>query len=295
MRIGFVGTGSMGAPVARNLVRAGHDVQVFDVRPQAMQTVIELGATAGTSAAEVALDAEVVFLSLPSHLEVADVCFGASGLLAAAHANTYLIDLTTVSVDLVSELAEAAAAQGVRYLTSPVSQGVSNAEKGKLSLFVGGDPADLEACMPLYRTIGEVVIYTGDHVSAMAAKLLTNLLWFVNAAAIGEALVLGAKAGIKLPVLQQVVLNSCGTSWVAEHDIPSIYDGSFDKTFTTKLCTKDLRLIGELSSRLEVPTEMADTARLSFQRAEEIYGPDSPELSVVKYLQDMTQTVLQEE
>ncbi|MFI7588692.1 NAD(P)-dependent oxidoreductase [Spongisporangium articulatum] len=297
MRIGFVGTGSMGAPVARNLVRAGHDVRLFDSRPEAMASVAGAPGCADAvpcaSAREASAGAEVVFLSLPSHVEVAEVCLGDDGLLASAAPGSYLIDLTTVSVALVPRLVEAASARGVHYLTSPVSQGVDNAEIGKLSLFVGGDAADVEACMPLYKTIGEVVIHTGDHVSAMAAKLLTNLLWFVNAAAIGEALLLGARAGIDLPVLQQVVLNSCGTSWVAEHDIPSIYDGSFDETFTTRLCTKDLGLIAELASGLGVPLEVGGVARASFQRAEERYGPDSPELSVVRYLQEQTGTGLQ--
>ena len=113
------------------------------------------------------------------------------------------------------------------------------------------------------------------------------------AAAIGEALVLGAKSGIELPVLQQVVLNSCGTSWVADHDIPSIYDGSFDPTFTTKLCTKDLGLISELATTLNVPVELGATVEQIFRRAENRYGPESPELSVVRQLQELTGTSLQ--
>ena len=137
------------------------------------------------------------------------------------------------------------------------------------------------------------VVHTGDQETAIAAKLLTNLLWYINAAAIGEALVLGAKSGIELKTLQEVVLNSCGTSWVAEHDIPSIYDGTFDTTFTTQLCTKDLRLIAELADRFNVPIEVGATVQQIFRRAENLYGGHSPELSVVRFLQDITGTTLQ--
>jgi 3-hydroxyisobutyrate dehydrogenase-like beta-hydroxyacid dehydrogenase len=160
-------------------------------------------------------------------------------------------------------------------------------------VFVGGDRADYEHCLPIFSLMGTVIIHTGDHVSAMSAKLLTNLLWYINAVAIGEALVIGAKSGIDLPTLQRVVLNSCGTSWVAEHDIPSIYDGTFDATFTTRLCCKDLRLISELATQLNVPVELASAVEQIFRRAENRYGGDSPELSVVRFLQETTGTTLQ--
>lgn len=298
MRIGFVGTGSMGNPVAANLLRAGHELAVHDLREDAAADLVAAGARWCPRAADVALDADVVMLSLPSHVEVESVCFGgavegADGVLAAMRPGAYLVDLTTVSVSLIPRLVEAQRTHGVRYLTAPVSQGVDNARAGRLSVFVGGDRADHEHCLPLFEAIATVVIHTGDHASAMAAKLLTNLLWYVNAVAIGEALVLGAKSGIDLPTLRQVVLNSCGTSWVADHDIPSIYDGSFDPSFTTKLCTKDLRLISELATRLNVPVELGATVEQAFRRAENLYGGDSPELSVVRFLQEATGTTLQ--
>ncbi len=293
MRIGFVGTGSMGNPIARNLQAGGHELFVHDVRKDAAENLVAEGANWCESPSDVARGAEVIFLSLPSHVEVESVCFGADGIFSAVQPGTYLIDLTTVSVSLIPRLVAAQATYDLRYLTSPVSQGVDNAHLGQLSVYVGGERADYEECLPIFNAIGSVIIYTGDHASAMAAKLLTNLLWYINAAAIGEALVLGAKSGIDLPVLQQVILNSCGTSWVADHDIPSIYDGSFDTTFTTKLCCKDLRLISELATKLNVPVELGATTEQIFRRAENLYGGDSPELSVVRNLQEVTKTNLQ--
>lgn len=295
MRVGFIGTGSMGHPVAQNLLAAGHDLFVHDVRESVTHDLVAAGATWCESPLAITRSADVIFLSLPSQVEVESVCFGTEGLLSGVRPGTFLIDLTTVSVSLIPRLVQAQQSHGIRYLTSPVSQGVDNARIGKLSIYVGGARADYEACLPLLGTIASVIIHTGDHASAMSAKLLTNLLWYINAAAIGEALVLGAKSGIDLPVLQQVILNSCGTSWVAEHDIPSIYDGTFDPTFTTKLCTKDLRLISELATNHNVPLELGATVEQIFRRAENLYGPDSPELSVVRQLQETTRTSLQME
>jgi 3-hydroxyisobutyrate dehydrogenase len=293
MRIGFVGTGHMGNPVAHRLLGAGHTLQVHDVRPQAAADLVAAGATWCDSPAVATRDADAVLLSLPSHVEVEQVCFGPDGVLSATRPGTYLVDLTTVSVSIVPRLVAAQHEHGIRYLSAPVSQGVDNARLGRLSVFVGGDPADVQACRPLFDAIATDVVHTGDHRTAVAAKLLTNLLWYVNAAAIGEALALGARAGIDLETLREVVLNSCGTSWVAEHDIPSIYAGHFDPSFTTALCTKDLRLIAELSERLGVPIEVGATVQQIFRRAESRYGGESPELSVVRHLQEITGVTLQ--
>jgi 3-hydroxyisobutyrate dehydrogenase len=295
MRLGFIGTGSMGNPVARNLLAAGHQLFVHDQRREASADLEAAGATWCADPAAVAQQSDAVFLSLPSQVEVTAVCFGPNGLFEAIRPGTCLIDLTTVSVSLIPRLVEAQDSYGIHYLACPVSQGVDNAAIGKLSVFVGGDRTVYEKCSPLLEIIADVVIHTGDQASAMAAKLLTNLLWYINAAAIGEALVLGAKSGIDLPVLQQVVLNSCGTSWVASHDIPSIYNGTFDPTFTTRLCTKDLGLIAELATTLNVPIELGGAVQQIFRRAENRYGGDSPELSVVRHLQELTGTTLQTE
>ncbi|HEY6793153.1 MAG TPA: NAD(P)-dependent oxidoreductase [Kineosporiaceae bacterium] len=292
MRVGFVGTGSMGCPVAHRLLAAGHRLQVHDVRPTACADLVDAGALWCPDPAAAAAGADAVLLSLPSHVEVEQVCFGERGVLAAATPGQFLIDLTTVSVALVPRLVAAQADHGVRYLAAPVSQGVDNARLGRLSVFVGGDPEDLQACRPLLDAMATVVVHTGDQTSAVAAKLLTNLLWYVNAAAIGEALVLGARAGIGLDTLQQVILNSCGTSWVAQHDIPSIYAGHYDPSFTTGLCTKDLRLIAELADRLQVPIDVGATAQQVFRRSQARYGPDAPELSVVRLLEELTGTPL---
>lgn len=292
MKIGFIGTGAMGNPVAFNLLKAGHELFVHDINPSTYQNLIAAGANVCKTPAEVAKQTEMVFLSLPSHIEVIDVCCSEHGLFKTIQKGTFLCDLTTVSIQVIPQLETAETNLGFHYLASPVSEGVDNAKLGKLSIFVGGKKADYESCLPIYQIIAKEIIYTGDHFSAIAAKLLTNLLWFINAAAIGEALILGAKSGIDLLTLQRVILNSCGNSWVASHDIPSIYNGSYDPSFTTELCCKDLRLIYELATKLNMPLEIGALVEQIFRRASNVYGNNSPELSVVKYLEEITHTNL---
>jgi 3-hydroxyisobutyrate dehydrogenase-like beta-hydroxyacid dehydrogenase len=292
MKIGFIGTGSIGNPVAMNLLQAGHSLFIHDIQPKAYQNLEDRGAVACATPAQVACHAEMIFLSLPSNIEVNEVCFSENGLLKTIKKGCYLCDLTTVSIQLIPQLEAAEKSLGFHYLTSPVSEGVDNARQGKLSIFVGGDKENYEHCLPVYACIAKEVIYTGSHFSAIAAKLLTNLLWFIHAAAIGEALILGAKSGIDLPTLEKVILNSCGNSWVASHDIPSIYDGSYDPSFSIRLCCKDLRLINELAAQLNVPIEMGALAEQIFRRASNVYGEDAPELSVVRYLEEITETPL---
>jgi 3-hydroxyisobutyrate dehydrogenase-like beta-hydroxyacid dehydrogenase len=291
--IGFIGTGSMGNPVAARLLAAGHPLTVHDLRRTATENLVEAGARLAASPADAGRSAEVVFLSLPSHHEVEQVCLGPDGLLAAMPVTSTLVDLTTVSISLVPRLAGAAAERGVAYLAAPVSQGVDNAKLGRLSIFVGGRREDHDRVRPVLDDIATQVIHTGDHASAIAAKLLTNYLWFINAVAIGEAMILGAAGGIDPLTLQQVILHSCGTSWVASHDMGSILAGTYDPTFTLALCQKDLRLIAEISAHLGVPTGLHPVVAATFAAAATQYGAGAPELSVVRHLEDASGIRLQ--
>nr|VFK02984.1 MAG: 3-hydroxyisobutyrate dehydrogenase [Candidatus Kentron sp. H]VFK03299.1 MAG: 3-hydroxyisobutyrate dehydrogenase [Candidatus Kentron sp. H]VFK05937.1 MAG: 3-hydroxyisobutyrate dehydrogenase [Candidatus Kentron sp. H] len=292
MNIGFIGTGSMGNPIACNLLDAGHRLFVNDINEKSAGNLLSKGATWCECPAEIAKESQVIFLSLPSHIEVAAVCFDQNGIFSSIQKNAFLIDLTTISISLIPKLQASEKEHQFHYLSSPVSQGVDNAKIGLLSIFVGGKEKDYIQCLPLYRIIAKEIIYTGSHLSAISAKLLTNLLWFINAASIGEALVIGAKSDIDLPTLQKVIINSCGNSWVAEHDIPSIYNGDYDKSFTTKLCCKDLRLINELAASINIPIEIGALVEQIFIRARNIYGDNSPELSVVKQIEEITNTTL---
>lgn len=281
--IGFIGLGNMGAPMARRLVEAGHDVTVFDADPAKVASLAADGATAGGSAAEVAANAEFLLTSLPRPDHVVAV-LRTAGALAALRPGSIWVDLTTNRKSLVEELANEAP-QGVGVVDSPVTGAVDGARNGRLTLFAGGSAEDLERVVPVLAQLG-TVIETGPLGTGNVVKLVTNQLWFIAAAAIGEGFAVGLQHGVELDVLWSAIQQSVGDSFVVRHDAPSIFAGHYDPSFTLDLCGKDLGLIGELQAEITAELPLTDAARGAFDRAARRYGGTAAELHVAKYIED---------
>jgi 3-hydroxyisobutyrate dehydrogenase-like beta-hydroxyacid dehydrogenase len=224
--------------------------------------------------------------SLPGPEQVRQVMLGDQGVLAHARPGCTVIDTSTSAVDLVRELVAVGKARGVDFLEAPVTNAVDFAALGRLSIFVGGDAACFERHRPIFEVIGEKIFHVGEPGNGATIKLLTNLLWFVSAAAIGEGLMLGAKAGIPLPTVWEAIKSSAGNSWVAEHDVPSIFAGHYDPSFSLALCCKDLRLVNEIAHAQGYSLKMGEMAQSLFQEALQTYGADAAELHVVKLLEE---------
>jgi 3-hydroxyisobutyrate dehydrogenase-like beta-hydroxyacid dehydrogenase len=282
----FIGVGNMGNPMAVNLVKAGYRVYVFDVSRAKADNLIALGATWCDSLAAGAAAADVVMASLPGPVQVREVMLGEQGVLANVKAGATVIDTSTSSVALVQELVALGKSKGVHFLEAPVTNAVDMAALGRLSVFVGGDQACFEKHKPIFDVIGEKIFHVGEPGNGATIKLLTNLLWFVSAAAIGEGLMLGAKAGIPLNTVWEAIKSSAGNSWVAEHDVPSIFAGHYDPSFSLALCCKDLGLINEIAQSQGYELPMGRMAQSLFQQAMATYGPDAAELHVVKLLEE---------
>jgi 3-hydroxyisobutyrate dehydrogenase len=289
---GVIGTGSMGGAIARRILEAGYRLHVHDIRPEAVRELAALGATVSPDPEALAAACDVVLLSLPSHFEVDDACFGERGVLRSLRRGGVLVNLTTGSVRQLPRLEQAGITHKVHYITAPVSQGVDNAALGRLSVFLGGTEEGCRLALPVLKTFCADVVYLGDHLAAMAAKLVTNLSWYVNAALLPELLALSVRAGIPLEDVQTILAASCGDSWVARHDLPAVLDGTCDPSFTLGLAVKDLRLIGELADLLDVPVEVGSVARTVFHRACLLYGTGAPELSHAWFMEDLTGTTL---
>jgi 3-hydroxyisobutyrate dehydrogenase len=282
----FIGVGNMGNPMAANLVKAGYDVTVFDVSRAKADNLIALGASWANSLAEGAAHADVVMASLPGPAQVRDVMLGEQGVLAHVRAGTTVIDTSTSAVELVRELVALAKTKDVDFLEAPVTNAVDMAALGRLSIFVGGDAACYDKHKPIFDVIGEKIFHVGAPGNGATIKLLTNLLWFVSAAAIGEGLMLGAKAGIPLHTVWEAIKSSAGNSWVAEHDVPSIFAGHYDPSFSLALCCKDLGLINDIAKSQGYELPMGGMAQSLFQQAMATYGPEAAELHVVKLLEE---------
>lgn len=284
--LAFIGVGNMGNPMAANLIRAGYEVTVLDSVPDKTANLVALGAQQAHSVAQAVAHADVVMASLPGPPKVSQVMLGEHGVLAHVRAGATVIDTSTSSVELVQSLVHTASARGVHFLEAPVTNAVDMAALGRLSIFVGGDKDCYEKNLPIFQVIGEKIFHCGKPGNAATVKLLTNLLWFVGAATIGEALMLGAKAGVPLNVVQEAITSSAGDSWVARHDIPSIFAGHYDPSFSLALCCKDLGLVNQIAQSQGYSLTMGAHAQALFEEARSRYGDEAAELHVVKLLEE---------
>ena len=285
-RLFFIGVGNMGNPMATNLLKAGYPLTVHDISPEKAQNLISLGAVWADSIAAGCANAEVVVASLPGPPQVREVMLGEHGVLAHAQPGASIIDTSTSAVELVQELVALAHSKGLGFLEAPVTNAVDMAALGRLSIFVGGEQTLFEQHKAMFEVIGEKIFHVGAPGNGATIKLLTNLLWFVSAAAIGEGLMLGAKAGIPLHTVWEAIKSSAGNSWVAEHDVPSIFAGHYDPSFSLALCCKDLGLINQIAKNQGYELPMGSKAQALFQEAMQTYGPDAAELHVVKLLEE---------
>ena len=272
--------------MAANLLKAGHPLTVFDISPDKAQDLLAQGAQWAGSLHQGVAACDVVMASLPGPAQVQAVMLGDAGVMAALRPGMTVIDTSTSSVDLVRQLADLAQQRGGDFLEAPVTNAVDFAALGRLSIFVGGDEAVYQRHRPIFEVLGEKIFHVGVHGNGATIKLLTNLLWFVSAAAIGEGMMMGAKAGIPLDTVWEAIKSSAGNSWVAQHDVPSIFAGHYDPSFSLALCCKDLGLINQVAQSQGFELTMGALAQKVFQQAMQTYGSDAGELHVVRLLEE---------
>ena len=283
--IGFIGVGNMGFPMALRLIKAGYTVTVFDLNPEPLEQLSKAGANVASNAKEAARSSDVLLTSLPRPDHVETVMITQETLPCLSDGSLW-IDLTTNRKEFIQELAEKAP-KNVSVADSPVTGAVDGARNGKLTLFVGGEPTVRIRSTQILKHLGRV-IECGELGSGNVVKLVTNQLWFIAAAALGEGFALGMANGVDLAVLYDAIQDSVGDSFVARHDAPSIFAGHYDPSFTLDLCLKDLGLISELSSLLPSDLPMTETAHEVFSRAAARYGNEAGELHVAKQIEDDT-------
>lgn len=279
--LGFVGLGNMGGPMCLRLLAAGYPVVAYDLNPEALARAVAKGAKAGASAADCAAQADIFLTSLPRPDHVQSVMATA---LPALRNGSLWVDLTTNRKELLEDYVTRAPA-GVRIIDSPVTGAVDGARNGKLTLFAGGDAADFARAEPILKHLG-MVIHCGGLGSGNVVKLVTNQLWFIYAAAIGEGFATGLANGVTIDVLWEALKNSVGDSFVVRHDAPSIFAGHYDPSFSLDLCLKDLRLIQELNRNVRAALPMTMAAEGAFALAATRYGSNAAELHVVKRIEE---------
>lgn len=257
MQIGFIGVGNIGTPMCRHLIEAEHHVVAFDVNADHLARIVSLGAQAADSPKAVAQACDIVFSSLPGPPEVEQVALGDNGIIAAARPGLIYVDLSTNFPATAQRVCAALAENGVTMLDAPVSGGVIGAERGSLAVMVGGDPQAFATCKPVLEHFGANVFHVGAIGSGCVAKLVNNMVAFINMVAAGEGMVLGAKAGVDPQKLYDIIQSSSGASWVMQQFPHTVFAGNFTPGFTVDLAHKDLRLALEMGDALSVPLMMA--------------------------------------
>ena len=253
MKVGFVGLGRMGNPMARRLIGAGHDLVVSDTSADALQDLAAAGATPAASLAELGAKVDIVVLSLPTPAIVEAVALGSGGLAEAGV--RIIVDLSTTGPTVTQSLATRLGEKGVTLIDAPVSGGISGAEAGSLTLMTSGPRKTYDEITPLLEPIGSKVFYLGEAAGAgQLMKVINNTLCAASVIATFEGLVVGAKAGLDTDTMLDVLNASSGQSFATSVKIPQcIADRSFPMRFTTELLDKDVRLCLGEAERLGVP------------------------------------------
>jgi 3-hydroxyisobutyrate dehydrogenase-like beta-hydroxyacid dehydrogenase len=264
MRLGFVGTGTMGAPMAGCLIDAGHQLTVYDVRPDATTALCARGARSVENPAALARASEVVFASLPGPTDVEHAALDAgSGVLAGLQRGGAYIDMTTNAPAVARRVAEACQARGVDMLDAPVS-----GRPPTMTVMVGGDEAVFARYRPLLAAMAGNIFYVGGAGAGCTAKLVTQYLGYTNFVAALEGMLIGAKAGIDLGVLAQIVPMSAGASRTFDNIPRSVLPGSFTAGGTLDIVAKDLQLARDLAREVGAPAYLGLLAHDVLSRAQ---------------------------
>lgn len=273
-RIGFIGLGNMGGPMAANLARAGHAVRVFDLMPESVAKAIAAGCIAAGDAREAVTGCDLAISMLPAGEHVRGLWLAEGGgqdLLGALPAGAQVIDCSTIDVASARAVGDAAKARGIRFLDAPVSGGVTGAAAGTLTFIVGGESADFEAARPILACMGQNLFHAGALGAGQIAKMCNNMLLAIHMAGTAEALALGVKEGLDPGVLSTIMGKSSGNNWSLEryNPWPGVMENApasrgYEGGFMTRLMVKDLGLAMALAEHAHSAVPMGALARNLF-------------------------------
>lgn len=248
-KIGFIGTGNMGFPMCKNLLKANYEVKVFDISKAALKRVVDVGATEAASLSDLAKESDVVFTMLPGPDEVKEVFLKEGGLIQSRKDGAILIDSSTIDPITSRELSEAGEKVNTCVLDAPVSGGTFGAEQGTLAFMVGGDLEAFQKVEKILAAMGKNVIYCGESGNGQSTKLCNNMAAAINMAGLSEAISLGCALGLDPKKLTDVMNASSGRSFMSEvyHPYPGIYENipsskAYEGGFSTNLMLKDVSL-----------------------------------------------------
>lgn len=268
MKVGFIGIGAMGKPMALNILRAGYSLAVNDVSEEAVQELVDQGAIRAATPKDLAGQVDVLITMLPNGAIVEQVLLGEQGVFAGAKPGLTVIDMSSVAPGFSRKMAKLAYQRQLNYLDAPVSGGVKGATEGALTIMVGGEPEMVNRLRPLLEAIGKKIYHVGGVGAGDAVKLVNNLLLAVNMAAAAEGFALGIKLGLNPQTLFDVIRASSGDSYALAAKMPNfVFKGNFAPGFAVDLQYKDLELATQTAKELKVPMFLTSTAQQIFEQS----------------------------
>lgn len=290
-KIGFIGIGNMGAPMAGHLVKAGFDVTVYDVRPETLSIFVERhGGKAAASLRAVAREADAVITMLPNDKIVREVMLGADGVAGALPQGALVIDMSTSDPVATRALAEALKPRGVGVIDAPVMGGVVFAQDASLDIMVGGDAADIERCRPVLTAMGRTVMECGGVGNGHALKALAN---YVNACALInsiEALTIGKRFGLDARFMAEALIPLCAerNHPIAKKILPQIFTRNYGTGMALGFIAKDVKIARDTARSIEAFAPLAEKVAELWAAAAEKLGPDVDQTEIVRYWEEAT-------
>lgn len=270
MEFGFIGLGNMGGGLARNLIRAGKSVLVFDLNPEAIEKTLAVGSTgkAAASANELAA-CDVVFTSLPLPAHIEKVMLSEEGLLNAMKKGSTYIDVSTIDPASARKVSDACDARGINFLECPLGKNPAAAEAAEEPIFVGGKKEVYEAMKETLEIVGDPIVYMGEVEASAAFKLISNMVGMTNVAVLAESIKLGEAAGIAPKLMAELLEDTGGKSFQSAIRAPWIAEGDFAARFGLDLALKDVRLGCEMADEMGMDPKLMKDALAYFRQASE--------------------------
>ena len=253
-RIGFIGLGIMGRGMARNIAKAGFELRVWNRTASRAEEFVQTGAIVSATPAEVAANSDIIITCVSDTPDVEAVILGDEGVIQGAHAGALVIDMSTISPQATRTIAAQLNERDVAMLDAPVSGGSEGAERGTLSIMVGGDAAQVERAMPVFQAMGKTITHVGGQGDGQMVKLVNQILVVGNALAMSEALLFAQAGGLDLQKTLQAVSGGAAGSWMLSNRGPQVLHRDWRPGFTIDLQQKDVRLALQAADQLGVPT-----------------------------------------
>jgi len=290
--IGFIGLGTMGLPMVRNLLQAGFPVHVVSRSRGPIDTAISLGAVEAANPRELAERVDILLTCLPLPVSIDEVYFGPNGILEADLRNKLVVDHSTVSPLTNQRCQEAIAAKGGSFMDAPLSGGPMGAEAGTLAIMCGGKKTDYDRLFPVLQAMGKHLFHIGEVGSGSFVKLMNNYLIGVHTAALAETFTLATKAGVDTRLMQEVIAVSTGDSKMLHRIVPLVHQRDFAPRFSNELLHKDMKIATELAASYGIEMPINQLAEQMYALAKEKY-PKEDMAALFKIYEEKTGVVVQ--